>query len=79
MESDTGLFFRHLSGMKTKLQTIREDRGETRFLVAKETGVPYSTLTRLEERASDNINLAHLKTLADYYGQPLDVRHLLGV
>lgn len=65
--------------MKTKLQQIREDRGETRYSVAAATKVPYSTLTRLEERASDNVNLAHLKTLADYYGQPLDVRHLLGL
>ncbi len=65
--------------MVTNLQKIRQDRGESRYRVARETGVPYTTLTRLEERASDTINLAHLKSLADYYGQPLDVRHLLGV
>lgn len=65
--------------MATKLQELREDRGLTRWKVAKETGVPYNTLKRLEERASDQVNLAFLKTLADYYGQPLDVRHLLGV
>ncbi len=65
--------------METKLQKIREDRGETRFAVVQATGVPYTTLTRLEERASDTINIRHLRTLADYYGQPLDVGHLLGV
>ncbi len=65
--------------MVTNLQKIREDRGESRYRVAAETGVPYTTLTRLEERASDTINLAHLKKLADYYGQAFDVRHLLGV
>ena len=65
--------------MATKLQMIREERGEDRQTVSKATGVPYNTLKRLELRASDTINIRHLRTLADYYGQPLDVGHLLGV
>lgn len=64
---------------KTKLQEIREERGLTRADVAKATGVPYNTLKRLELRTSDQVNLQHLKALAAFYNQPLDVGHLLGV
>jgi transcriptional regulator with XRE-family HTH domain len=65
--------------MATKLQELREAKGKTRQEVSKATGIPYNTLKRLELRNSDLVNLQTLSTLAAYYNQPLDVRHLLGV
>jgi transcriptional regulator with XRE-family HTH domain len=65
--------------MTTRLEQLRIDRGEDRQTVSRATGVPYSTLIRLEENASTKVNLTYLRALADYYGQPLDVVHLLGV
>jgi transcriptional regulator with XRE-family HTH domain len=65
--------------MATKLQQIREERKLTRYQVAKATGLAYNTVKRLEVNAGDAVNLVNLKVLADFYGQPLDVRHLLGV
>lgn len=63
--------------MDTRLKKIRLKRKESRYKVAKYTHVPYSTITRLEEKASDNVNLAHLKALCEYYSVDFDVRHLL--
>lgn len=63
----------------TRLMAIRLKRGETRQKVSKYTGVPYNSLKRLELRASDTVNLAHLKELCEYYGEPFDVANLLGV
>jgi hypothetical protein len=63
--------------MATRLEQLRFDRGEDRQTVSKATGIPYNSLKRLETRISNTVNLAHLGTLAEYYGQPLDVRHLL--
>ncbi len=63
----------------TKLFALREDRGITRQEVVDATGVPYTTLTRLEHGSSETVNLRYVNILANYYGQPLDVRHLLGI
>jgi len=64
---------------QTNLEKIRVEKGLTRKDVAVATGVPYNTLKRLELRSSDQVNIQYLKRLADYYNQPLDVQHLLGV
>lgn len=64
----------------TILFDLRIQKGVTRQTAAKATGVPYTTLGRLEQGTfEDHINLSHLRALARYYNQPLDVRHLLGV
>lgn len=63
----------------TRLMAIRLKRGETRQKVSKYTGVPYSTLKRLELRSSDLINVRYLRDLCDYYDEPFDVAKLLGV
>ncbi len=65
--------------MATRLKKLREERKQTKQTVSKATGVPYTSLTRIEEGVTNSINLTHLKALASYYDQPLDVRHLLGV
>jgi len=77
---DATLFMVHYSQMaRTKLEELRAQKGVTRLEVAAATGIPYTTLRRLELGMTDRVNLQFLKTLAEYYGQPLDVRHLLGV
>lgn len=69
-----------MPAMATKLQELREAKGLTRAEVSRETGVPYNSLKRLELMATkDLVNVTHLKTLAGYYNQPLDLQHLLGV
>lgn len=66
--------------MATKLQELREQKGLTRKDVSVATGIPYNSLKRLELRTSEHlVNVTHLKTLARYYDQPLDLQHLLGV
>lgn len=65
--------------MATKLEELRAEKGVTKLAVAEATGIPYTTLGRLERGDTERVNLKYLKILADYYGQPLDVRHLLGV
>jgi transcriptional regulator with XRE-family HTH domain len=68
-----------MANKKTRLMAIRLKRGETRQKVSKYTGVPYNTLKRLEERASDLINVRYLRDLCEYYDEPFDVAKLLGV
>lgn len=64
----------------TTLYDLREEKGVTRQVVAQATGVPYATLTRLEKGTfNDVVNLGQLRALAEYYRQPLDVRHLLSL
>lgn len=65
--------------MGTKLEELRAEKGVTKMAVAEATGIPYTTLGRLERGETERVNLQYLKVLAEYYGQPLDVRHLLGV
>ncbi len=72
-----GLFTGTFGRMDTRLKKIRLKRKETKYKVSKYTKIPYSTLTRLEEREGDTVNLVQLKELCAYYGVEFDVRHLL--
>jgi len=46
---------------------IRKRSGLSRYRVSKDTGIPYSTLQRMEYEDSDWINIRYLKRLASYY------------
>lgn len=64
--------------MPTKLERLRAKQGISRSQLARETGIPYSTLCEIEAGVkSGRVILTHMRTLAEYYRQPLDVRELL--
>lgn len=54
---------------------IRARKGVSRYRVAKDTGVPATTLQRLET-GQPTVQLEHLVALMDYYGVT-DVRRLV--
>jgi len=63
--------------MSTKLFEIRVKRGVSRQRVSRDTGIPYSTLERLEKGIGDRVNLVHLRKLAEYYGAEFNVKEML--
>ena len=63
--------------MATKLTRLRERRGLSRYRVAKDTGIPFNTLKRIEEHETDSISRENLRRLRDYYGRELTLNTVL--
>jgi transcriptional regulator with XRE-family HTH domain len=58
--------------LTAKLLDLMMERGINRSELAKESGVPYTTIVALYEKGADNIKLSTLRKLADYFGVTLD-------
>lgn len=63
--------------MANRLFKLRVQSGKSRYRVAKDTGIAYSTLTDLETGHVVRVNLGHMQKLAKYYGVELNVKELL--
>lgn len=59
-------------GLTDKLNQYMKDKGISRMQLAKETGIPYTTIVNFYERGTDNVKLSTLKKLADYMNCTLD-------
>jgi repressor LexA len=55
-----------------KLDLLMKEKGISRMGLAKESGVPYTTIVNFYEKGSENIKLSTLKRLSDYFNVSLD-------
>ena len=54
------------------LTKLMEERGITKSTLAKESGVPYTTIDGFYKKGCDNVKLSTLQKLAKYFGVSLD-------
>lgn len=59
-----------------KLEAIMKASGISRYRLAKETKIPYTTLTQILNGRTKDPQVSALQTIADYFNKPLD--YLLG-
>lgn len=57
-----------LSPISVRLREVRKDRKLTQAELAEKSGVPQSTISRIEAGGTGSITLAHLESLADALG-----------
>jgi repressor LexA len=55
-----------------KLDKLMKQRGISRMGLAKESGVPYTTIVNFYEKGTENVKLSTLKKLAEYFDCSLD-------
>lgn len=55
-----------------KLDMLMKERGITKADLARESGIPYTTITSLYDKGYENVKLSTLKKLADYFNCSLD-------
>ncbi|WP_025847661.1 helix-turn-helix domain-containing protein [Paenibacillus ehimensis] len=55
-----------------KIHNLMAERGITKYRLAKESKVPYTTLTKILDGTTKNPQVDSLKLIADYFGKPLD-------
>lgn len=55
-----------------KLDMLMKERRITKAELARESGIPYTTITSLYDKGYENAKLSTLKRLADYFGCSLD-------
>lgn len=55
-----------------KLDHLMNKHGLTRGSLAKNTGIPYTTIVGFYEKGSDNIKLSNLQKLSSFFGVSLE-------
>lgn len=55
-----------------KLDYLMSQKGINRSVLARESGIPYTTIDGLYKKGYDNIKLSTLNKLCDYFGVTLD-------
>ena len=55
-----------------KLDKLMQERHINKSILAKESGVPYTTIDGLYKKGSDNIKLSTLRKLSSYFNCSLD-------
>ena len=55
-----------------KLDYLMGRRGLTRGGLARETGIPYTTIVGFYEKGYENIRLSNAKRLAEFFGVPIE-------
>lgn len=54
------------------LTQLMKERGITKSVLARESGVPYTTIDGFYKKGCDNVKLSTLQKLAKYFGVSLD-------
>jgi transcriptional regulator with XRE-family HTH domain len=54
-----------------KINNLLAERGITRYKLAKEAKVPYTTLVKILDGTTKNPQIDSIKLLADYLGEPI--------
>lgn len=60
-------------GLTEKLEELMKVRGLNKSQLAKESGVPYTTIDGLFKKGAENVKLSTLRKLSDYFDVSLDV------
>lgn len=55
----------------SRLRALRERRNLSRYRVAEDTGIPYATMTRLENPDLERMSRKHIRLLVKYFGPEL--------
>lgn len=58
--------------LTNRLNDLMLEKGISRMELAKESGVPYTTIVNFYEKGTDNVKLSTLKKLAEYFGHGID-------
>jgi len=59
-------------GLTKNMQILRKDKGLTQEELAKESGIAYTTIVKLEQGLLDNPTLKTLQKLADVFKISID-------
>ena len=59
-------------GLTDKLDLLMKERNINKAELARESGVPYTTIDGFYKKGSDNAKLSTLKKLCSYFGCTLD-------
>ena len=59
-------------GLTDKLDILMNERNMNKADLARESGVPYTTIDGFYKKGSDNAKLSTLKKLCKYFGCTLD-------
>ncbi|MEK5480344.1 S24 family peptidase [Paenibacillus sp. FSL R5-0407] len=54
-----------------RIEKLMKDHGISRYKLAKETGIPYTTLTQILNSRTENPQVKSLQIIADYFSKPL--------
>ncbi|MEK3950923.1 helix-turn-helix transcriptional regulator [Paenibacillus sp. FSL H7-0703] len=55
-----------------RIELVMKERNVSRYKLAKETGIPYTTITQILNGRTKNPQIAALQKIADYFNTPLD-------
>lgn len=55
-----------------KLDVLMKEKGISKADLARESGIPYTTIASLYDKGYENVKLSTLKKLADYFNCSLD-------
>lgn len=55
-----------------KLNKLMEERGLNKSSLARESGIPYTTIDGFYKKGTDNVKLSTLRKLASYFNCSLD-------
>jgi DNA-binding Xre family transcriptional regulator len=55
-----------------KLDLLMNEKGINRAELARESGIPYTTISSFYDKGTDNVKLSTLRKLADYFDCSLD-------
>lgn len=58
-------------GIPERIEKLIGENGITRYKLAKDTGIPYTTLTQILNGRTENPQVKALQAIADYFGKPL--------
>ncbi len=59
-------------GLTDKLDLLMKDRNINKSILARESGIPYTTIDGFYKKGSENAKLSTLKKLCSYFGCSLD-------
>ncbi|WP_416294955.1 helix-turn-helix domain-containing protein [Paenibacillus illinoisensis] len=55
-----------------RIESVMKEREISRYKLAKDTGIPYTTVTQILNGRTKNPQIAALQKIADYFNIPLD-------
>ena len=59
-------------GLTDKLDLLMKERNINKSILARESGIPYTTIDGFYKKGSENAKLSTLKKLCSYFGCSLD-------
>ncbi|WP_025704829.1 helix-turn-helix domain-containing protein [Paenibacillus graminis] len=61
-----------MSGIAERIEAVMKERKVSRYKLAKDTGIPYTTVTQILNGRTKSPQITALQKIADYFDMPLD-------